>query len=477
MPLDSSRFVWKAQPGPQSALIACPIFEVFFGGARGGGKTDGMLGEFVVHADLYGENAIGLMIRRTRVELVETIERSKQIYGLLGAKYHEQANMWRFPNGARLRFAYLERDSDADGYQGHSYTRVYVEEIGNFPNAAPIFKLMATLRSGAGVPCGFRATGNPGGPGHQWVKARYIDPAPLGWKVITDAARERVFIPSKLKDNQYLGADYEANLRLSGSAELVRAWLEGDWNVIAGAFFPEFGPQHIIARAELPVSWPRFRSADWGSARPFSVGWNAISDGSLPHLPRGALVRYREWYGWNGKPNEGLKLTAEEVGRGILERDTDDKLAPGASVLDPAAFAQDGGPSIAERIYTGSGNRVQFRRADNRRVGKTGAMGGWDQLRARLKGEDGVPMIYFMANCEHAIRTIPALQHDDLRPEDVDTEAEDHAADDVRYACMSRPYLPTNQPKPDPVFKDMRNSTVNEIWAQHDRQSNRDAWR
>ena len=172
------KIIWEPQQ-QQAALIACPVFEVFYGGARGGGKTDGALGEWASHADLYGANAIGLMVRRTLVQLTETIERSKQIYSPLGAKYHEQDKLWRFPNGARLRFAYLERDTDADGYQGHSYSRVYIEEIGNFPSPTPIMKLMATLRSGAGVPCGFRATGNPGGPGHQWVKARYIDPAPL----------------------------------------------------------------------------------------------------------------------------------------------------------------------------------------------------------------------------------------------------------------------------------------------------------
>ena len=153
----------------QAALMGAPHFEVFFGGARGGGKTDGVLGDWINHQDQYGSNAIGLMVRRERTQLIDTIERSRQIYTGLGAKYHEQDKYWRFPNGSRLRFAYLERDSDAEAYQGHSYTRVYVEEIGNFPSPAPVFKLMATLRSGAAVPCGFRATGNPGGPGHQWV--------------------------------------------------------------------------------------------------------------------------------------------------------------------------------------------------------------------------------------------------------------------------------------------------------------------
>jgi hypothetical protein len=113
---------WEPQPGPQTALLACPVFEVFFGGARGGGKTDGMLGEWASHADLHGKYAVGLMVRRERVQLLETIERSRQIYGPIGARYNDQDKMWRWPNGARLRFAYLERDADADAYQGHSYT-------------------------------------------------------------------------------------------------------------------------------------------------------------------------------------------------------------------------------------------------------------------------------------------------------------------------------------------------------------------
>jgi hypothetical protein len=448
--------VWEPQIGPQTALLACPIFEVFFGGARGGGKTDGMLGDWVSHAAQYGKDAIGLMIRRELTQLIETIERSRQLYTPLGAKFHEQEKMWRFPNGARLRFAYLERDSDAEAYQGHSYTRVYVEEIGNFPSSTPIFKLMATLRSGQGIPCGFRATGNPGGPGHQWVRARYIDPAPLGWKVISEAfknpwtaeivTRDRVFVPSKLTDNRYLGGDYVANLQMTGNAQLVRAWLEGDWSVIEGAFFPEFSnDKHIIPPFAVPKDWLRFRSGDWGSAVPFSIGWWAVVGDNYSYpsrenknitLPRGSLVRYREWYGASA-PNVGLKLPAEEVADRINILEAEDvEVAYG--VLDPSAFASDGGPSIAERMAS---RGVFFRRADNARVSRRGAMGGWDQLRARLRGDGERPAIYFFSTCVDSIRTIPALQHDSIRPEDVNTESEDHAGDDVRYACMSRPYI------------------------------------
>jgi len=454
--------IWEAQPGPQSALISCPVFEVFFGGARGGGKTDGVLGDFLEHADAYGEHAIGLMIRRQRTELIETIERSRAIYTPLGWKFHDQEKMWRSPNGARLRFAYLERDSDAEAYQGHSYTRLYVEEIGNFPSDRPILKLMATLRSGAGVPTGFRATGNPGGPGHQWVRARYIDPAPLGFRIIRDSLSglERVYIPSRVHDNRYLGEDYVARLKASGSNELVKAWLDGDWSIIEGAFFDCWqSNKHIVRPFTLPLEWTRFRSGDWGSASPFSFGWWAIVSDTFTTpcgvtLPRGCLVRFREWYGMiPGKPNVGLKLTAEQVGAGIWKREAGEQ-RPTYGVLDPSAFKEDGGPSIHERMMIGSGQNgsggynINFRAADNARVPGKGAMGGWDQMRQRMVGDaDGNPMIVCFSTCVDSIRTIPALQHDQNRPEDLDTHMEDHAADDWRYACMSRPWLKTEQPE------------------------------
>lgn len=484
--LDESKYriVWSPQRGPQEWLLSCPVFEIFFGGARGGGKSDGMLGDFASHADEFGEDAIGLVIRRELTQLKELIERSKQIYSLLGAVWHVGEKMWRFPNGARLTFAYIDNDDDADKYQGSSYSRVYVEELGNFPSPAPILKLMACIRSAnPKVRCGFRATGNPGGPGHLWIKQRYIMPAPGGMKVIKEKyinpftkeefEQERVFIPSKITDNKYNNnPQYVARLQMVGNARLVEAWLLGKWDVIEGAYFEEWNEQrHIIPQFIIPPHWTRFTSMDWGSARPFSIGWWAmVPDKFEPplmehrpsqfdprfayrnDLPRGALVRYREWYGCqideNGKSmhnNIGLKLTVEQVASGIAERekrepvDEQDRPRIALRVADPSIFKVDGGESHAER-FAKSPYHQFWTPADNTRVGRKGAMGGWDMVRARLIGQDADPMIYFFPNCIDSTRTLPALQHDKDNIEDVDTDGEDHAPDDIRYMCNARPY-------------------------------------
>ena len=440
------KVIWKAQPGPQSHLIACPVDEVFFGGARGGGKTEASIGDWLQHASQYGQNATGVFFRRKFKQLEEVVARSKQLFPLVGAKYHEQRAEWVFNNGARLKFRYLERDSDAEEYQGHNYTRVYVEEVTNFPSPAPINKLRATLRSPAGVPCGLRLTGNPGGPGHNWVKHRYIDPCPAGYKVLVETfdypgvgevKMERVFIPSKISDNRLLMENdptYIARLHQSGSEQLVKAWLEGDWDMIDGAFFTEFDADlHVLSTDDwlpkIPRSAVRFRAFDWGFAKPFSCGWYAVSDGNWG-LPRGALVKYREWYG-SVAPNEGVRMEAGLVARGIKLREQNEPIKYGAA--DPSIFIRDGGPSIAEMMAV---ERVQWRRADNKRIP------GWQQLRHRLVGENGQPMIYFFDVCVDTIRTLPVLQHDERDLEDLDTEGEDHAGDETRYACMSRPYVP-----------------------------------
>ncbi len=181
---DDRPVIWEAQPR-QAAFISCPADDVGFGGARGGGKTDAVIGDWISHEDLYGQHAIGMAFRRERTQLTEMIERAKQILPSLGHKWHEQDKYFRGPKGGRLRFTYLENDNDADNYQGHSYSRLYPEEMGTFPSEAPINKLTATLRSGNGVPCQMKSTCNPGGPGHQWVKARYqLDEHPHGFHLM-----------------------------------------------------------------------------------------------------------------------------------------------------------------------------------------------------------------------------------------------------------------------------------------------------
>lgn len=446
----TQQVIWSPQPGPQTALLECPVFEIFYGGARGGGKTESSIGDWLQHSSMYGEHAIGIFVRRKLTQLVEVIARTKQLFPKLGGKYNEQQKTWTMANGARLKFVYLEKDSDAEEYQGHNYTRIYVEEVTNFPSPDPINKLRATLRSGAGVPVGMRLTGNPGGAGHAWVKARYIDPAPGGFKILTesttfeiDGARqtvslERVFIPSKLGDNHLLlrnDPTYVLRLRQSGSEALVRAWLEGDWSIIDGAFFSEWDPmKHILSTEEwmpkLARCRTRFRSMDWGSYRPFSVGWWVVTakEDELP-VPEGSLIRYAEWYGAKG-PNKGLKMHAPDVADGIRLREREQGWKINYGVCDPSMYIQNGGPSIANLMAV---RGVTWRRADNKRKP------GWEQMRWRLAGDGDGPLLYVLDNCDDSIRTIPILQHEELDGEDLDTEAEDHVADDWRYACMSWP--------------------------------------
>lgn len=492
--MTEQNIIWQPQPGPQTALLQCPVFEVFYGGARGGGKTESSLGDWLEHSSKYGEGAIGIFVRRKFTQLAEVIARSKQLFPKIGAKYNEQKAEWRMPGGGRLKFVYLERDSDAENYQGHNYTRIYVEEVTNFPSPSPIDKLRATLRSGTGVPVGMRLTGNPGGPGHNWVKKRYIDPNPKGFQIVTEEAEleingikqtvslDRVFIPSKLGDNMLLMQNdptYVLRLRQAGSEALVRAWLEGDWNIVDGAFFDEWDETAHVKPADLFLTrTPQtilFRSFDWGSAKPFSVGWYAICDGlwpppstGFPPFPRGAIFKYREWYGAKA-PNVGLKLTAYEVANGVLgpdgKRISDGIIQMEAgeriryAVADPSIFIRNGGPSIAESMA-----KCRWRKADNKR------QPGWEAVRQRLVGLDGEPMLYIADSCEDTIRTLPVLQHDDKDAEDLDTDGEDHAADELRYACMSRPWKPA-PPAPSPEgLRDVTNLTISEIIARKTKQ-------
>ena len=437
--------IWQPQEGPQAALVDCRIGEIFYGGARGGGKTDGMIGKNALKAGKYGKDQKGIFFRKELPQLEAAIERTKEIYLPMKWKWQEQKKLFTAPNGATLRFRPLERESDGEKYQGKDYTDIYFEELTNYASPRPINRLRATLRSAAGVPCQLHGTGNPGGPGHHWVKKRYIDPNPQGLEVLGEVLpngeiHDRIFIPAKLLDNQILvknDPNYENNLYMAGSEALVRAWLEGDWNVVEGAFFDCWSNALLLDRFEIPSDWLKFRAFDWGFAKPFCVQWWAIAGDDVPDkkIKRGAMICYREWYGCTD-PDVGLRMTAEQVRDGILMKD-DEEIT--FSVADPAIFSEDGGPSIAERMRP-----IYWKPADNKRVARGGHAGGWDQMRGRMIGDEN-PMIFWFKDCIHSIRTIPALQHDQNRMEDLDTNSEDHAADTTRYACMSRPWIPVTQ--------------------------------
>lgn len=455
------------QPGPQTEAIRKHwIDELLFGGAVGGGKSDYLLGDFGQDVPNYGSAWRGILFRKTYGELEELITRSREIYPgwFPGCEFKESKATWTWPNGATLKLRYMEHSGDWGRYWGHQYTWIGWDELGNWSSLDAYNRMKARLRSAHDIPNKrIRASGNPGGAGHQAVKSYFqIDAYPMGGRVIRDplSGSRRMFIRSRLSDNKILlhnDPRYADRLHGMGSPQLVRAWLDGDWAVVAGAFFPEYStPRHVVAPFAIPSEWTRIRAMDWGSAKPFSVGWYAIADGSPIEtggrplvLPRGCLAKYREWYGCADSataPNVGLKLTAEEVADGISEREAGDKIAYG--VLDPAAFARDGGPSIAERM---AARKVFFNKADNARVARAGAMGGWDMLRSRLKGTEDGPMLVFFSTCKDTIRTLPAMQHDATRPEDMDTDGEDHAADETRYACMSRPWIAPLPPVPEKV--------------------------
>jgi len=466
-PTEAVEYVWRPQAGPQKALVDCPLPEIFFGGARGGGKTDGVLGTWALKERRYGRHFNARMFRKETTASDDAIERAKEIFLPLGAKFVANPPRFRMPNGGRVAFGYLDSVADADAQQGKNLTDAWIEEAGQHASPAAIDKLFGALRSAHGVPTQMILTANPGGAGQGWIRDRYrLVPFPQGPKIVDrelpDGSVHRMaVIPSRLTDNRILLSSdptYASRLQLVGSAQLVKSWLSGDWSAIEGAFFAEWDEaRHVIPPVALPAEWLRFRSMDWGSAKPFSVGWWVVAgdDFRVPDtsivIPRGAMIRYREWYGCvPGRPNTGLKLTAEEVAEGIAERERGDRIVYG--VLDPAAFAQDGGPSIAERMARWSDKArglkgPQFRAADNARVARAGAMGGWDQMRARLRGEGAVPMLYVFSTCRDFIRTVPMLQHDASRPEDLDTGAEDHVADEARYGCMSRPWVSSARPQ------------------------------
>lgn len=461
----------------QGVALESPATELLYGGAVGGGKSFLMRAAAIMWCGMIPGLQVYLF-RRLRDDLVKNhIEGPKGLRMLLAPwvrvglvdMVEDEIRFW---NGSKIYLCHCKDEKDRFKYLGAEIHVLLIDELTTFTETIYRFLRSRVRMVGIKVPeallgrfprivCG----SNPGNVGHAWVKAAFIDSrSPLDVELMPpdEGGMLRQYIPAKLEDNPSMAEDdpgYAGKVSGLGNPELVKAMRDGDWSVVAGAYFPEFSvAQHVIVPRSLPLYWQKFRSFDWGSARPFSVGWWAVSDGELADFPRGALIRYREWYGARRDsagqtvPNTGLRMTAEQVADGILERERGDLSASKtmSGVADPSIFAEDGGPSIADRMIA---RGCFWRAADNTRVGHIGAAGGWDHVRARLVGDGERPMLYVFDTCLDFIRTFPAAQHDEGRLEDVATDSEDHILDECRYACASRPYaapLPADADAPEP---------------------------
>lgn len=473
----------------QWTAFLSPATEILYGGAAGGGKSHLMRQAAVC----WCSEIPGLQVylfRRINADLTKNHMEGPHGFRAMLAGWVECGfveiveDEIRFWNGSKIYLCHCAHEKDRFKYQGAEIHVLLIDELTHFTDKIYRFLRNRVRMTGITLPEQYRGSfprilcgANPGGEGHQFVKSTFIDgavPLEIYRAPKSEGGMLRQFIPARLEDNPTLldeDPEYEDRLSGLGSEALVRAMRWGDWDIVEGAFFDNFRKdRHVLRPFVVPEHWLRFRGGDWGSAKPFSFGWYAVASedfvgavtatGQRVVIPRGALVKYREWYGVatdaEGKfiPDKGLKMNAEAVGSGVRERDSGDLIAYG--VLDPAAFSQDGGPSIAERMMRGTrgNNGATFRPADNARVAYRGAMGGWDQLRSRLDGdEDGRAMLFLFETCIHTVRTLPALQHDPDRPEDLNTHMEDHAGDETRYACMSRPYVrkapaPKQPPQP-----------------------------
>ena len=421
-----NNILWQPQEGPQTDFCKSDIFEVLFGGAAGGGKSDALLVEGLRQIHIPGYRAI--LFRREGPQLKRLIDRSIEIFPGIGGEWKDSKSTWHFPNNVKYIFSHMEHEKDKLKHDGQEYQYIGFDELTHFTETQYKYLYSRCRTSSPDLTCYIRASAMPMGVGISWVKQRFIDYGPHEVVIDTDTGLERQYIPSRLDDNKVLmqnDPQYEARLKLMGP-KLYKALRLGDWDSVEGAAFEELDKRmapvgHMMPAHEPPPGSLIWRAFDWGYAKPFSCGWYYEDcDGNI--------IRFREWYGWNGNADKGLRMGAREVARGIKEIDNFYDLSHG--IADASIFSkQDNTPSIAEEMEA---EEVYWYPSDS-------SPGSRIQGKMQIHGRLQAKKVFVTENCKHFWRTIPVIQVDERKPEDVDTKMEDHLYDEFRYGLMDRP--------------------------------------
>lgn len=442
--------VWQPQP-KQAEFMSRAEYEALYGGAAGGGKSDAIIIEALrqVHIPHYK----ALILRKTFPQLAELIDKSLNYYprAFPKARYNGSSHTWTFPSGAKIIFGAMQHTKDRTKYQGQAYDFVAFDELTHFTYEEYSYLFSRNRPNGPGTRVYIRATANPGGVGHGWVKERFITAGTpmqpiteeISWKEPDGTTRtrtqSRIFVPSSVFDNQALMAnDPDYVKRLASMPEAERnALLYGDWDSFSGQVFTEWRNDsehyedrintHVIRPFEVPKTWSIWCGMDWGYSRPFSVLWFAVDRERRLYL-------LREYYGCTGTPNQGVKMEPAAVAREIKRIESEDPNLKGrhiSRVGDPAIWGSQSGESIGDMFER---ECVYWEKGENSRLD------GKMQLHHRLAFNDGgIPMLYVFNSCKHFIRTVPNLVYDEKDVEDVDTDGEDHAYDACRMVLMENP--------------------------------------
>lgn len=449
----NKKIIWKPQP-KQVEFMSRPEYEVLYGGAAGGGKSDAIIVEALRQID--NPNYRAIIFRKTYPQCRELIIKSVRIYksACPDAVYNGSEHYWQFPSGAKIYFGSMPNSTSYLNYQGLSFAYIAFDELTHFTQEEYEYLISRNRADGKGLRVYIRATANPGGIGHGWVKERFITASEPGVPYtvsaeITDSTgekrtvtRSRVFIPSSVFDNAALMKNdpgYVANLAMLPEAK-KKALLYGDWNSYEGQVFTEFTDNpsgydshigtHVINPFPIPRTWKRYRAFDFGYSRPFAVQWWAVDYDGRAYL-------YRQLYGCTDSPNTGLKLEPREIARRI--RAIEDELEQGNTIFgiaDPAIWDESRGrDGTIITMFENEG--IYFEK------GKHDRLSGKMQCHYRFAFDDeGLAMAYVFKTCRQFLRTIPNLVYDDVNSEDVNSACEDHDYDAMRYFFMANPIAP-----------------------------------